>query len=207
MSFLKLAQKCVPGRTCPGHIQDMSRTCTRNVPVLTIFGHLQKCPESICPMSFLNFSNLSYVLSQIYLKMCPRPDMSRTRPGRVLNVSSKCPCPDHFGTSPNRTSATKWRSSTYLYGPPLFFAFLHYYLWCTDSDNIPQHNLFITLSYVKVISEIRVASIFFVAFIVPMCLVGRKDTQAISSRLGREFYARCSRLNVHYVYWNPGQWR
>ena len=107
MSFLKIAQKCVPSRTCNGHFQDMSRTCTRNVPVLTILGHLQKCPESICPMPFLNFSNLSYVLSQIFLKMCPRPDMSRTRPRRVPDVSSQCPCPDHFGTSPNRTSATK----------------------------------------------------------------------------------------------------
>ena len=107
MYFLKLAQKCVPGRTCPGHILDMSRTCTQNVPVLTILGHLQKCPESIYPMSFLNFSNLSFVLSHICLKMCPRPDMSRTRPGRVPDVFSKCPCPEHFGTSPNRTSATK----------------------------------------------------------------------------------------------------
>ena len=33
--------------------------------------------------------------------------MSRTRPERVPDVSSKCPCPDQFGTSPNRTSATK----------------------------------------------------------------------------------------------------
>ena len=85
----------------------MSRTCTQNVPVLTILGHLQKCPESICPMSFLNLSNLSYVLSQTCLKMCPRPDMSRPHPRRVPDVSSKFPYPDHFGTSPNRTSATK----------------------------------------------------------------------------------------------------
>ena len=107
MSFPKLAQKCVPGRTCPGRVPDMSRTCPQNVPVLTILGHLQKCPESICPMSFLNFSNLSYFLSQTCPKMCPRPDMSRTRPGHVPDVSSKFPCPDHFGKSPKRTSATK----------------------------------------------------------------------------------------------------
>ena len=107
MSFLKLAQKCVPSRTCPGHVQDMSRTCTRNFPVLTMLGHLQKRLESIYPMSFINFSNLSYVLSKICLKMCPRPDMPRTCPGHVPDVSSKFPCPDHFGTSPNRTSATK----------------------------------------------------------------------------------------------------
>ena len=107
MSFLKLSQECVPGRTCPGHVPDMYRTCPQNVPVLTILGHLQQCPESICPMSFLNFSNLAYVLSQTCPKMCPQPDMSRTRPGHVPDVSSKFPCPDHFGTSPNRTSATK----------------------------------------------------------------------------------------------------
>ena len=59
----------------------------------------------LCPFFF--FSNLSHVLSQTCLKMCPRPDMSRTRPGRVPDVSSKCRCPDRFGTSPNRTSATK----------------------------------------------------------------------------------------------------
>ena len=100
MSFLKLAQKCVLGQTCPGHVPDMSRTCTQNVPVLTILGHLQKCPESICPMSFFYFSNLSHILAQNCLKMCPWPDMSRTRPGRVPDVSSKCPCPDHFGTFP-----------------------------------------------------------------------------------------------------------
>ena len=41
MSFLKLAQKCVPGRTCPGRFPYMSRTCPQNVPVLTILGHLQ----------------------------------------------------------------------------------------------------------------------------------------------------------------------
>ena len=87
MSFLKLAQKCVPSRTCPGHVPDMSRTCPQNVPILAILGHLQKCPELICPMSFLNFSNLSYVLSQICLKMCPWPDMSLTCPGRVLKMS------------------------------------------------------------------------------------------------------------------------
>ena len=86
----------------------MSRTCPQNVSVLTILGHLQKCPESICPMSFLNLSNLSYVLSQTCLKMCPWPEMSRMRPVRVPGVSSKCPCPDHFGTSPNRTSETKY---------------------------------------------------------------------------------------------------
>ena len=117
MSFLKLAQKCVPGRTCPGHVQDMSRTCTRNVPVLKILGHLQKCPESICPMSFLNFSNLSYVLSQIFLKMCPRPDISPTRPGRVPDVSSKYTCPDHFGTSPNRKSESKFDVTPFLSTP------------------------------------------------------------------------------------------
>ena len=107
MYFLKLAQKCVPGRTCPSHVPDMSRMCTQNVPVLTILGHHQNFPESICPMSFFYLSNLSHVLAQNCLKMCPRPDMSRTRPGRVPDVSSKCPCPDYFGTSPNRTSATK----------------------------------------------------------------------------------------------------
>ena len=41
MYFLKLAQKCVPVRTCPGHVPDMSGTCPQNVPVLTILGHLQ----------------------------------------------------------------------------------------------------------------------------------------------------------------------
>ena len=107
MSFLKLAQKYVLSRTCPGHVPDMSRAWTQNVPVLTIWGHLQKCPESICPMSFFYFSNLSHVLFQNCLKRCPRPDMSRTRPGRVSDVSSKCPCPDYFGTSPNSTSAIK----------------------------------------------------------------------------------------------------
>ena len=107
MSFIKISQKCVPGRTCTGHFLDMSRTCNQNVPVLNILGHLQKGPESICPMSFFYFSNLSHVLAQNFLKMCPRPDMSQTRPGRVLDVSSKCPCLDHLGTSTNRTSATK----------------------------------------------------------------------------------------------------
>ena len=107
MSFLKLAQKCVLGRTCPGHVPDMSRTCTQNVPVLTILGHLQKCPESICPMSFFLFLKLVPCPCPKLPKMCPWPDMSRTRPGRVPDVSSKCPCPDYFGTSPNRTSANK----------------------------------------------------------------------------------------------------
>ena len=41
MSFPKLAQKCVPGRPRPGRVPDMSRTCTQNVPVLKILGHLQ----------------------------------------------------------------------------------------------------------------------------------------------------------------------
>ena len=41
MSFPKLSQKCVPGRTCPGRVPDVSRTCAQNVPVLTILGHLQ----------------------------------------------------------------------------------------------------------------------------------------------------------------------
>ena len=85
----------------------ISRTCPQNVPVLTILGHLKKCPESIHPMSFLNFSNLSYVLSQTFPKMCPRTDMYQTRREHVLDVSSKCPCPDHLGTSPNRKSETK----------------------------------------------------------------------------------------------------
>ena len=89
MSFLKLAQKCVLGQTCPGHVPDMSRTCTQNVPVLTILGHLQKFLESICPMSFFYFSNLSHVLAQNFLKMCPRPDTSRTRPGRVWDMSGR----------------------------------------------------------------------------------------------------------------------
>ena len=44
--------------------------------------------------------------------MCPWPDMSRTRPGHVPDVSSKCLCPDHFGTSPNRTSATRRSGGT-----------------------------------------------------------------------------------------------
>ena len=47
-------------------------------------------------------------------------------------------------------------------------AFIHHYLCCTNSDNIIQNNLFITLSCVEVISELRVASIFFIAFIVPI---------------------------------------
>ena len=59
-----------------------------------------RCHESIYPISFLNFSNLSYVLSQTCPKMCPRPDMSRSRPGHVPDMYSKCPCPDHLGTSP-----------------------------------------------------------------------------------------------------------
>ena len=55
-----------------------------------------------------------------------------------------------------------------------FVAILHHYLCCTDSDSILQPNLFITLSCVEVISELRVASIFFVAFIFPMhCLAGK----------------------------------
>ena len=107
MSFLKLSQKYVLSRTCPGHVPDMSRTCTQNFPALTILGHQKKCTESICPMSFFYFSNFFHVLAQNCLKMCPRPDMSRTRPGRVPDLSSKFPCPDYFGTSPNRTSATK----------------------------------------------------------------------------------------------------
>ena len=85
----------------------MSRTGPQNVLVLTILEHLQKCPESICPMSFFYFSNLSHVLAQTCQKMCPWPDMSWTRPRRVPDVYSKFPCPDHFGTYPNRTSATK----------------------------------------------------------------------------------------------------
>ena len=89
----------------------MSRTCPQNVPVMTILGHPQKCPESICPMSFFYFSNLSHVLAQNCLKMCPRPGMSQTRPGRVPDVPSKFPCPDYFRTSTNRTSATKMRIS------------------------------------------------------------------------------------------------
>ena len=69
-----------------------------------------RCPESIYPMSFLNFSNLSYVLSQTFPKMCPLPDMSRTRPRHVLDVSSKCPCPNHFGTSPKMS----WVNMSYV---------------------------------------------------------------------------------------------
>ena len=49
-----------------------------------------------------------------------------------------------------------------------FVAFLRHYLCCTDSDNIIQNKLFITLSCVEVISELRIASIFFIAFIVLM---------------------------------------
>ena len=49
------------------------------------------------------------------------------------------------------------------------FDFLHHYLCCTNSDNIIQHNFNITLSCVEVIAELRVTSIFFIAFIVPMC--------------------------------------
>ena len=49
-----------------------------------------------------------------------------------------------------------------------FVAFLHHYLCCTDGDNIIQHNLFITLSCVKVIAELRVASKIFIAFVFPM---------------------------------------
>ena len=41
MYFFKLAQKCVPSRTCHGRVPDMSRACPQNVPVLTILGHLQ----------------------------------------------------------------------------------------------------------------------------------------------------------------------
>ena len=62
-----------------------------------------------------------------------------------------------------------------------FFAFLHHYLCCTDSDNILQHNLFITLSCVEVISELHVASIFFVAFIVTMRWLAGK-THKLSHR-------------------------
>ena len=49
-----------------------------------------------------------------------------------------------------------------------FFAFLHHYICCTDSDDILQNNLFITLSGVEVIADIRITLIFFIAFIVPM---------------------------------------
>ena len=99
----KMCPRTDMSRTCPGHVTDMSRTCTQNVPVLTILGHLQKFPESIFPMSFFYISNFSHVLAQTCLKCVP----GRTCPGRVPDVSSNRPCPDHFGTSPNRTSATK----------------------------------------------------------------------------------------------------
>ena len=86
--------------TCPGRVLKMSLSwpfwdISKNVLSQSV----------LCP--FFYFSNLSHVLAQNFLKMCPRPDMSRTRPERVPDVSSKCPCPDQFGTSPNRTSATK----------------------------------------------------------------------------------------------------
>ena len=104
-------------RTRPGHVPDVSS----KFPCPDHLGTSPKCPESICPMSFLNFSNLSYFLYQTCLKMCPRPDISRTCPGHVPDVSSKCPCPDHFGTSPNRTSETKLNRQ----GKCMHFLFSH----------------------------------------------------------------------------------
>ena len=90
----------VTSRTCPGRLLKMSLSwpfwdISKNVLSQSV----------LCPL--FNFSNLSHVLDQNWLKMCHWLDMSRTRPGRVPDVSSKCPCPEYFGTSPNRTSATK----------------------------------------------------------------------------------------------------
>ena len=60
-----------------------------------------------------------------------------------------------------------------------FVAFLHDFLCSTDSSNILQHNLFITLSCVELIAQLRVASIFFVAYIIPMrWLAGKTHTLA-----------------------------
>ena len=100
------------------------QTCPQNFPALTILGHLQKCPESICPMSFFYFSNLSHVLSQTCLKMCPWPDMSWTHPGRVPDVSL---------TSPNRTSATKGTGSI-----PLRLSSRHWYSGLTFRTALPR---------------------------------------------------------------------
>ena len=65
--------------------------------------------------------------------------------------------------------------------PHYFVAFLRDYLCCNDSDNILEHNLFITLSCVEVITELCVTSIFFIAFIVPMLWLDRK-THELSCR-------------------------
>ena len=95
----------VTSQACPGRVLKMSLSwpfwyISKNVLSRSVLCH------------FFYFPKFSHVLAQNCLKMCPRPDMSRTRPGRVLDVSSKCPCPDHFGTSPNRTNATKMIGSS-----------------------------------------------------------------------------------------------
>ena len=63
------------------------RTCPQNVPVLTILGHLQKCPESICSMSFFLFLKLVPCPFPNSPKMCPRPDMYPCVP----DASRTCP--------------------------------------------------------------------------------------------------------------------
>ena len=62
----------------------MSWTCPQNVSVLTILGHLQKCPESICPMSFFLF---------IKLVPCPCPKLPKNMSpaGHVPDASRTCP--------------------------------------------------------------------------------------------------------------------
>ena len=123
----------------PRHVPNVYSKC----PCPDHFGTSPKCPEYICLMSFLNFSNFSYVLSQICLKMCPRPDISRTRPGHVPDVSSKCPCPDHFGTSLNRTSATKLSRTRKFYR----------YMLCGAANDVPHVITVRTDSVSKLIVE------------------------------------------------------
>ena len=71
-----------------------------------------------------------------------------------------------------------------------FFVFLHHYLFCTNSDNILQHNLFITLSCVKVIAELRVASIFFIDFNIPMRSLAGKTHKLAHQDWGERYMPR-----------------
>ena len=86
-------------------------------------------------------------------------------------------------------SSPRWQDTRWIFqgALPVFIArhyfgvFLHHYLCCTDSDNILQHNLFINLSCVEVIAELRIASIFCIAFIFPIRWLSRK-THKLSHR-------------------------
>ena len=53
-------------------------------------------------------------------------------------------------------------------GRQYFVAFLHDFLCSNDTENGLQFSLYLTLRSVEVIAELRVASIFFIAIIVPM---------------------------------------